>query len=184
MVDGMTLDGPPQGVINVIHGIIEPNQVCQLREMIKKAEHMKEVFSVQPTFKKGKTKARNVISLTNKDLIGLQNPHNDVLVVTLVFKNFDIKRILIDQGGLCEIRYYDTFNLLKLDKGDLVPAMTPLVGFNSMTEWLVDKINLPVKEGSVVKQVEFCALKLLSTYHIILRRVWLHAMRAITSTKH
>ncbi|XP_028054238.1 uncharacterized protein LOC114258485 [Camellia sinensis] len=40
------LDAAPQGVINVIHGIIEPARVCELRGMIKRAEHIREVLSV------------------------------------------------------------------------------------------------------------------------------------------
>ncbi|XP_028122182.1 uncharacterized protein LOC114319374 [Camellia sinensis] len=92
----MPVDEPPQGVINVIHGIIEPEQVCELRGMIKKAEHLKEVLSAQPAIKKGKIEATNVISFSDKDLARLHCPHNDALVVTLRVKNFDIKRILID----------------------------------------------------------------------------------------
>ncbi|XP_028124955.1 uncharacterized protein LOC114321920 [Camellia sinensis] len=65
--DGMPVDGPPQSVINVIHGIVEPEQVSELRGMIKKDEHMREVLSAQPTVKRGKTEATNVISFSDKD---------------------------------------------------------------------------------------------------------------------
>ncbi|XP_028067779.1 uncharacterized protein LOC114270463 [Camellia sinensis] len=106
--DGMPAKGPPQGVINVIHGIIEPEQVCELREMIKKAKHLKEVLSVQPTVKTRKTEVTNIITFSNKDLARLQNPHNDGLIITLRMKNFDIKWILIDQGSSCKIMYYET----------------------------------------------------------------------------
>ena len=37
------LEAPPQGEVNVIHGIVEPARVCELRGMIKKAKHMREV---------------------------------------------------------------------------------------------------------------------------------------------
>ncbi|XP_028118379.1 uncharacterized protein LOC114315941 [Camellia sinensis] len=92
MPDGIPIDGPPQGMINVIHGIIEPERVCELKGIIKKTEQMKEVLNVQLTVKKGKTKAKNVITFSDRDLPRLQNPHNDELVVTLRVKNFDIKR--------------------------------------------------------------------------------------------
>ena len=67
----MPIDGPPQGIINVIHGIIEPEGVCELRGMIKKAEHLREVLSAQPTVKREKTEATNVISFFDKDLVRL-----------------------------------------------------------------------------------------------------------------
>ncbi|XP_028098557.1 uncharacterized protein LOC114298216 [Camellia sinensis] len=143
-----------------------------------------EVLSVQPTVKKGKTEAKNVILFSDKDIARLQNPHNDALVVTLHIKNFDIKQILIDQGNSCEIMYYGTFKQLKLEDKDLAPATSPLVGFNSILEWLVGKIILLVKAGTMTKQVEFWMLKVPSTYNIILERAWLHAMQAIASTYH
>ncbi|XP_028052311.1 uncharacterized protein LOC114256830 [Camellia sinensis] len=92
----VALEAAPQGVINVIHGIIELASVCELRGMIKKAEHMREVLSVQPAMKKGKTEEKDILAFSSKDLERIQMPHNDALVVTLRVKDFDIKRILID----------------------------------------------------------------------------------------
>ncbi|XP_028122002.1 uncharacterized protein LOC114319191 [Camellia sinensis] len=182
--DLAALEVPPQGVINIIHGIIEPARVCELRGMIKKAEHMREVLSVQPAVKKGMTEERDILSFSTKDLERVQMLHNDALVVTLRVKDFDIKRILIDQGSLVETMYYDAFKQMKLEDKALVPATSPLVGFNSQPEWPIGKIIFPVKVGSVVKQVEFWGLKVPSTYNLILGRGWLYAMQAVASTFH
>ncbi|XP_028085065.1 uncharacterized protein LOC114286167 [Camellia sinensis] len=178
------LEAAPQGVINVIHGIVEPARVYKLRGMIKKAEHMREVLSVRPAVKKGKTEEKDILTFSSRDLERIQMPHNDALVVTLHVKDFDIKRILIDQGSSVEIMYYDPFKQMKLEDKDLAPATFPLVGFNSQPEWPVGKIILPVKAGSVTKQVEFWVLKVPTTYNLILGRGWLHAMQAVTSTYH
>ncbi|XP_028115618.1 uncharacterized protein LOC114313431 [Camellia sinensis] len=102
------LDVALQGAINVIHDTIEPVRVCELREMIKKAEHMREVPSVQLVVKKGKNEVKDVLTFSSKDFERIQTPHNDALVLTLRIEDFDIKRILIDQGSLVEIMYYDT----------------------------------------------------------------------------
>ncbi|XP_028061931.1 uncharacterized protein LOC114265348 [Camellia sinensis] len=176
--------GPPQGVVNVIHGIMEPARVCELRGMIKKAEHMREVLSVHLAIKRGKTEKKDVISFSTRDLERIQTPYNGALVFTLHVRHFDVKRILIDQGSSVEIMYYDAFKQLKLRHTDLALATSPLVGFNSQPEWLMGKIILPAKVGSVVKQVEFWVLKVPSTYNLILGRGWLHAMQAIASTYH
>ena len=53
-----------------------------------------------------------------------------------------------------------------------------------MPEWPVGKIILPVRAGSMTKQVKFWVLKVPSTYNIILGRTWLHAMRSVVSTYH
>ncbi|XP_028103699.1 uncharacterized protein LOC114302818 [Camellia sinensis] len=176
------LEAAPQGVINVIHGIIEPVRVCELRGMIKKAEHMREVLSDQPAVKKGKTEEKDILTFSRRDLERIQMPHNDALVVTLHVKDFDIKRFLIDQESSVKIMYYDTFKQMKLEDKDLAPATSPLVGFNSQPEWSVGKIILPVKAGSVIKQVELWVLKVPSTYNLILGRWWLYAMQAVVST--
>ncbi|XP_028071224.1 uncharacterized protein LOC114273623 [Camellia sinensis] len=139
------LKTPPQGVINVIHGVVKPAQVCKLRGMIKKVEHMREVLSVQPAVKRGKTKEKNMFSFLSRDIERIQTPHNDALVVTIRVRDFDVKRILIDQGSLVEIIYYDAFKQLKLKDADLAPITSPLVGFNSQLEWPMEKIILPVK---------------------------------------
>ncbi|XP_028071798.1 uncharacterized protein LOC114274132 [Camellia sinensis] len=125
------LDEAPQGVINVILGIIEPTRVCELWGMIKKAEHMREVLSVQLAIKKGKTEVKDVLTFSSKDFERIQMPHNDALVVTLRVKDFDIKRILIDQGSSVEIMYYDVFKQMKLENKDLALATSSLVGLNS-----------------------------------------------------
>ena len=65
---------------------------------------------------------------------------------------------------------------------DLAPAVSPLIGFNSLPEWPVGKIILPVRAGSMTKQVEFWVLKVPSTYNIILGRTWLPAMRSVAPT--
>ncbi|XP_028064708.1 uncharacterized protein LOC114267835 [Camellia sinensis] len=152
--------------------------------MIKKVEHIREVLSVQPAVKKGKTEEKDVISFPTRDLERIQMPQNDALVVTLHVREFDVKCILIDQGSSVEIMYYDTFKQLKLRDTNLAPVTSPLVGFNSQPEWPMGKIILPVKAGFVVKQVEFCVLKVPSTYNLILGRGWLHAMQAVASTHH
>ncbi|XP_028110148.1 uncharacterized protein LOC114308697 [Camellia sinensis] len=120
-----------------------------------------------------------MISFFTRDLERIQMPHNDALVVILRIKEFDVKRILIDQGSSAEIMYYSAFKQLKLRDTDLAPATSPLVGFNSQPEWPLGKIILLVKAGTVVKQVEFWVLQVPSTYNLILSRGWLHAMQAL-----
>ena len=124
------------------------------------------------------------MSFSDRDLARIYCPHNDALVITLRVKDYDVKRILIDQGSSCEIMYYETFKQLKLEDKDLAPTVSSQIGFNSMPEWPVGKIILPVRARSMTKQMEFCVLKVPSTYNIILGRTWLHAMRSVASTYH
>ncbi|XP_028123598.1 uncharacterized protein LOC114320723 [Camellia sinensis] len=143
------LEAPPQGVVNVIHGIIEPARICELRGMIKKVEHMREVLSVQSAVKRGKTEEKNVLNFSNWDLERIQMAHNNALVVTLRVRDFDVKRILIDQCSSVEIMYYNAFKQLKLRDTDLAPAIFATGWFQP--DWPMEKIILPVEARSVVK---------------------------------
>ncbi|XP_028093100.1 uncharacterized protein LOC114293262 [Camellia sinensis] len=178
------LDAVPQSVTNGIHDIIELARVYELRGMIKKAEHMRKVLSVQLAVKQGKIEENDVLAFSGKDLERIKTPHNDTLIVTFCVKDFDIKRILVDQGSSVEIMYYDAFKQMTLEDKDLAPITSPFIGFNSQLEWPIGKTMLPVKAGSVTKQVEFWVLKVPSTYNLILGRGWLHAMQAVASTYH
>ena len=57
-----------------------------------------------------------VLSFSDKDKVGTLQPHNDALVVTLRIGEYDMKRVLIDQGSGAEIMYPNLFKA----------AMTPL----------------------------------------------------------
>ena len=59
---------------------------------------------------------RPVLSFSDKDKVGTLQPHNDALVVTLRIGEYDMKRVLIDQGSSAEIMYPNLFKA----------AMTPL----------------------------------------------------------
>lgn len=79
-----------------------------------------------------------MISLTDEDLNGVQIPHNDALVVTLRVGDYDIEKILVDQGSCIEVLHYKAFKLMGLDQAGLVEFITPLIGFREVyyLEWL------------------------------------------------
>ncbi|XP_028088841.1 uncharacterized protein LOC114289336 [Camellia sinensis] len=129
----------PRLVINVIHGMTDPEKENSLRGEIQRATHLQQVMSVGPPPKKSKTKTRasrfNVV-FNKKDLEGIQHPHTDALIITVgVANKFDMKRVLIDQGSAADIMYYEVFKKLGLNEQHLTLATSPLVGFNSQTEW-------------------------------------------------
>ena len=58
------------------------------------------IFSFE---KKPKLEPR--ITFSDQDLVGIHLPHEDALVVTLRIANFDIKRILIDNGSSVNVLF-------------------------------------------------------------------------------
>jgi len=71
---------------------------------------------------------------------------------------------------------------LKLE--DLSPCDSSLVGFDGRTLIPRGMIKLPVQARNKVVQVDFIVVEAYSPYTAILARLWLYAMRAVSSTLH
>ncbi|XXG47636.1 hypothetical protein AAC387_Pa02g2249 [Persea americana] len=97
-------DSEPEGIINVIHLAPPPKGSSQARAEAWRASHQKQMMTVElePTGKKARTE-RPKIWFSDRDLEGVEPPHNDPLVLTLKLKNFFVQRVLIDPGSSSEI---------------------------------------------------------------------------------
>ena len=112
-------DQAPRLVINVIHGMTDPQRENALRGEIQRATHLQQVMSVGPLFKKSRTEAKpsqfNIV-FSEKDLEGIQHPHTDALIITVgVANKFDVKQVLIDQGApltLCIMNFSKSWVLI------------------------------------------------------------------------
>ena len=70
-----------------------------------------------------------VMGFSNEDKIGTIQPHDDALVITLRIGNYDVKRVMVDQGSAAEIMYLDLYKGLSLRAENLTPYSSPLVSF-------------------------------------------------------
>ncbi|GFY92749.1 hypothetical protein Acr_08g0011450 [Actinidia rufa] len=69
------------------------------------------------------------ITFNNDNLRGLNFPHDDALVVSAVIANFNVQRILIDNGSSADILFISVFKKIKIGQDKLHPFHTPLIGF-------------------------------------------------------
>ena len=117
-----------------------------MRAEARRASHQKQVMTaeLEPAVKKAQIE-RPEIWFSDRDLDGVQLPHNDPLVLTLKLKNFLVQRVLVDPGSSSEIRYYDCFKKMGLKDEDLQAARTPLVG----------RISLRIQVGGASMQADF-----------------------------
>ena len=60
-----------------------------------------------------------VLGFLAEHKIGTIQPHDDALVVTLRIREYDVKRVLVDQWSAIEIMYPDLYNGLNLKPEDL-----------------------------------------------------------------
>lgn len=135
-------------IINVIHGLADPEETARLHAEIKDAKLVMNIGSDAKRFRKDSS-AKCAITFTERDLDNVQLPHSDALVVTLRIGPAFVKRVLVDQGSSAEVMYYSLFKTLKLNREELRPAKVPLIGFTGAPVWPLGLISLPVRAGSV-----------------------------------
>ena len=55
--------------------------------------------------KRAKMEIPLVLGFSDEDKIGIIQPYDDALVVTLQIGGYDVKRVMVDQGNAAEIMY-------------------------------------------------------------------------------
>ena len=182
---------PSAGIIHVIH-----NPSCSAvsspscRSKMQKAAHLRRSFSIQdvvhpaPMYSVSRANTEQAIFFSDNDLRDVQLPHNDPLVVTLRIGNYDVQRVLIDQGSFAEVMYQDLYGKLGLVEAELTGFTTPIFGFSGEPVIPLGKIVLPVLTGPINLQTEFIVVQASSPYNVIMVRDWLHRMKAVPSTFH
>ena len=134
--------------------------------------------------KRTKIEIQLVLGFSNEDKIRTIQPHDDALVVTLKIGEYNVKRVLVDQGNAVEIMYLDLYKGVNLKLEDLTTYDSPLVSFEGKTVIPRGQIRLSMQTDSEVVEVDFNVVNVYSPYIAIMARPWLHALGAIFSTLH
>ncbi|XP_077215791.1 uncharacterized protein LOC143850422 [Tasmannia lanceolata] len=94
-----------------------------------------------------KMKTENEISFSDADLDNLILPHDDALVLTMLVANWEVKKILVDNGISADILYYHAFEKMMIGDDRLKPANSDLFGFSGEVVKVEGQIKLPVLVG-------------------------------------
>ena len=100
-----------EGTINVIFAApgrtsSQPSRVMSIAQLLAKDSNSKP--------KRAKMEIQPTLSFSNEDKIGIIQPHDDALVVTLRIKGYEVKRVIVDQGSGIEIMYPDFYKRVEL----------------------------------------------------------------------
>ncbi|GAU30613.1 hypothetical protein TSUD_62330 [Trifolium subterraneum] len=111
------------------------------------------------------------------------------LLVRVKMANFDVRRILVDQGSSCDIMYSGLFKVLQLTEENLVPYVgSDLQGFNGSTTkpWGYVDLIVTFGENKAIKsvKVKFLVVDCQSLYNCIIGRPTLAELFAVSSTIH
>ena len=109
----------------------------------------------QPEPKKARRNSYPVLSFSEEDKVGITQPHDDALLITLRIGGYDVKRVMVDGGSTAKIMYPDLYKGLKLKPKDLMPNGSPLMSFDGKLVIPKGMIRLPIQTGPEIVEVNF-----------------------------
>ena len=129
-----------------------------------------------------------IITFSEDDEKGIHQPHDDALVITMTIAGFITRWVLIGNGSSVDIIYLPAYQQMKIDKERLRPIDIPLVGFTRDKVKPSGVVSLMIEVGTYPKlvraSVEFLVVDYLLAYNVIIGRLTLNKLRAVTSTYH
>ena len=176
-----TPSGPLLGTINVIFAAPGRTGSYPSRVM-SMARLSSEDTSHEP--KRARLDRQLVMGFSDEDKIGIIQPHDDALIITLRIGGYDVRRVMVDQGSAAEIMYPDLYKGLGLRAEDLTPYSSPLVSFEGKVIIPKGQIRLPMQTGSMMVEVDFIVVDAFSPYTAIVARPWLYTLGIVSFTLH
>ncbi|KAK3001621.1 hypothetical protein RJ639_020965 [Escallonia herrerae] len=154
----------------------------------RKAYTREVCITSQNPSKKQKIAPVPTISFFDEDLKDVKTSHDDPLVITIKAENFEVKRVLVDNGSFAEILFYNTFRKMNILTDRLQKMDSPLYGFSNHSVVVEGIIALPVAIGIPLTQanlmLDFMVVKVPFVYNAILGRPALNQLQAVVSTYH
>ncbi|XP_011076537.1 uncharacterized protein LOC105160757 [Sesamum indicum] len=176
-------DNPPtKGIIHTISGGLTNRDSMRSRKKYTKesrSRYGQQVMHVE--------KQENIV-FGDEDMSSGAPDQNDPMVIKMDIANYQIHKVLIDNGSSIDIIFSDVLRKMDLKNVRLKPVRTPLVGFRGSEVVPEGVIELPVFLGEEPKRktcmVQFLVVDSPFTYNVVLGRPGLNKFRAVVSTYH
>ena len=113
-----------------------------------------------------------IIGFLEEDARRLHHPHDDALVISIRIEDYNMHRVLVDNGSSTDILYYPAFQQMGIDREWMILMNAPLVGFGGTRVLPLGAITLSVVVGDypqqIAKHVTFLVVDYSSAYNAIL----------------
>ena len=137
----------PQNALGEIKTIAgRPTTGGSFRSLRK--SHQRQVNSVHSLLSLKQRRTNQDMYFSEEDARGIKQPHDDPLVIMIMIKGFNTRRILVDNGSLADIIYLSAFQQLKLNPKRLRPFESSLVSFSGDKVYPRGIVTLTVTVGS------------------------------------
>ena len=94
-----------------------------------------------------------IIGFSEEDARRLHHLHDDALVVSIRIEDYNMHRVLVDNGSSVNILYYLAFQQMGIGREWLIPTNAPLVGFGGTRVLPLGAITLFVVVGDYPQQI-------------------------------
>ena len=85
-----------------------------------------------------------IIGFSEEDARRLHHPHDEALVISVRVGDYNVHRMLVDNGRSADILYYPAFQQIGINRARLISTNAPLIGFRGTRVLLVGSITLLV----------------------------------------
>ena len=128
------------------------------------------------------------VGFSEEDARRFHHPHDNALVVSIQIEDYNMHRVLIDNGSSADILYYPALQHMGISRERLVLTNAPLVDFGGTRVLPLGAVTLSIMVGDypqqITKNVTFLVVDCSSAYNAILGRPALNSWKAVTSTYH
>ena len=94
-----------------------------------------------------------IIGFLEEDARRLHHLHDDALVVNIRIEDYNMHRVLVDNGSSADILYYSAFQQMGIGRERLILTNAPLVDFGGTRVLLLGVITLSVVVGDYPQQI-------------------------------
>ncbi|KAK2389826.1 hypothetical protein QL285_063389 [Trifolium repens] len=155
----------------------------------RKFEELESVCSLNPISITEIKEGSVPLAFYKEEIPGGSPNYQIPLLVKARMANFDVRRILVDQGSSCDIMYSGLYKTLQLTEKNLKPYVgADLQGFNGATTkpWGYTELIVTFGEEEATKSinVQFLVVECPSLYNCIIGRTSLADLFTVSSTIH
>ena len=153
--------------------IIEGTTITRLSKKTRKT-YLRMVQNVQLTdFVNKMPQIDNpIIGFSKEDARRLHNSHDNAFVVSLRVGDYNMHRVLVNNGSSADILYYLAFQQMRIDREQLVSINALLIGFGGTRVFPLGAVTLSTTVGDypqqITKDITFLVVDCSSTYNAIL----------------
>ncbi|XP_059629632.1 uncharacterized protein LOC132272516 [Cornus florida] len=171
----------PVRIINAIHGRPKPTEESDelLRACLCQARMKMRIGSVNSLHQQS---ASTQIKFDRTDLLRVQIPHEDPLVVSLTVAECLVHRVLVDPGSSANVMPRDTFDRLEIQPDRLKSTKNHLLGFDGKRVEPIGTVEVAIHAAKRVLMETFVVVEIHPSYNLLMGRGWIDRVQGVPST--